>query len=102
MSSPRPEPGRPRGTRSKNTPAVRRGARRFRPDVFGARLRSARSALGWGQKRLAENIGASTKGGMVSNWEGGRRVPAVGVLLDLAIALGVSRDWLVGRDAVTP
>ena len=61
----------------------------------GARLREARKRKGWSQRDLANAAGIS--GGEVSHIETGKRSGSAPKRL-AATALGVSIDWLLGRE----
>jgi transcriptional regulator with XRE-family HTH domain len=45
------------------------------------------------QQALARHVGVTNFA--VSNWEGGRRTPRVGELVEIARALDASLDWLL-------
>src|SRR5262249_5609581 len=65
------------------------------PEVFGARLRRRRMALGWSQKTFAERAGMEPTS--VSRYEGGvyRSITFV-QLRQIAEALSTSTDYLLG------
>lgn len=65
------------------------------PEDFGGRLRAARERKGLSQSDLASRSGLQPSA--VSHFETGRRSPSFENLRALADALGVSADYLVGR-----
>lgn len=69
-------------------------------DRLGARLREARIAQGFTQKRLAQLLDVREKD--VSRWESGEHAPSTPRLARLAVALGVSADWLLGIEGPRP
>lgn len=64
-------------------------ARRFMPDV----LKRHRNAAGLSQQQLADSVGVSK--GFISALEGGRSVPNLDMLVQLADALNVRPGELV-------
>ena len=60
---------------------------------LGRRVRKQRTALGWTQEHLAENIGVSTS--FVGHVERGSRKASLETLVSLANALDVSLDYLL-------
>jgi transcriptional regulator with XRE-family HTH domain len=64
---------------------------------FGTTLRTIRETKGLTQSELAERSGLQPSA--VSHFEAGRRSPSFDNLRALADALGVSTDYLLGRDA---
>lgn len=62
--------------------------------TLGERVRDAREALGWTQVELGERIGWSNKD--LSLVEQGGRNISTARLRALAVALGVTSDWLLG------
>lgn len=65
-------------------------------NTFSQRLKQARKSTGMSQKELAEKIGGyQTK---YQNWEAGKNEPDMDTIKKLASALGVSLDWLLGKD----
>lgn len=62
----------------------------FRAD----RLREARTMRGFTQDELAERIHIGMAG--INRYENGKTAPAPDILAQLAIALEVSTDWLLG------
>ena len=63
-------------------------------DGFGKRLAELRKAAGYTQEQLAQSIGASRR--MVAYYETESQHPPIHILLDLARALGMSTDQLLG------
>jgi transcriptional regulator with XRE-family HTH domain len=70
------------------------------PSVFAARLIAARHAAGLTQFELAEMVNRNPT--HIVNLEGGRGWPSVALLIDLADALRVSVDYLLGRKRRVP
>ncbi len=64
------------------------------PSGFGARLAQLRKAAGYTQQQLADEIGATRR--MVAYYEGESEHPPANLLIDLAKALSVSTDELLG------
>jgi transcriptional regulator with XRE-family HTH domain len=64
---------------------------------FGARLVKLRTAAGYTQQQLADEIGASRR--QVAYYEGETEHPPAGLLIALARALNVSTDELLGIGA---
>lgn len=62
--------------------------------TFGERLRSRRQDLGMSQTDIADSIMVSQK--QVSRYESDSSEPTAEVISRLAMALGVSADWLLG------
>lgn len=62
---------------------------------FAQRLIAARKAQGLRQKDLAAKIGVMEH--TVTGWENDKVLPRVESLIDIANALSVSLDWLLGR-----
>lgn len=62
--------------------------------VNGARLRQARERKKLAQIDLSRLLGVASS--LAGQWERGEREPSVPVLLELARALDVSVDWLLG------
>ncbi len=73
---------------------VRRGAKRF-GGVFRERLLEVRLLRGMAQTKLAKILGWQSSS--ISHYEAGNRRPSLENLGDLADALGVSSDYLLGR-----
>lgn len=63
-------------------------------DALGARVESARFAIGLTQAELAERVGCSRC--MVVYVEQARYQPSSHLLMRLCVALEVSADWLLG------
>ena len=68
----------------------------FSKEIFSERLRNARLENGISQVQLAAwiNVSRST----IALMEIGERAPSIEVMCDLADVLGVTLDWLAGRD----
>lgn len=64
---------------------------------FGARLAQLRKAAGYTQQQLADEIGASRR--QVAYYEGESEHPPASLLIDLARALNVTTDELLGLKA---
>ena len=64
--------------------------------MIGERLKAVRKAKGITQRELAQLIGVSE--GAVKTWEQETSEPTAGALVSIAVALGVSIDYIVGRD----
>ena len=64
--------------------------------VFSERLKQARQAKGWNQAKLAETVGVGQT--TISNYEKIKNgsMPKLEIAADMAKALDVSLDWLVG------
>lgn len=69
----------------------------FDPTVFGKRVREARKNKGWNQIDLALEVFRS-EGGYVSDVERGKLTPSFDVVVSMADKLGVSLDYLCGRE----
>ena len=68
----------------------------YKMKKLSEQLKQARMALNLTQAELAQRIGAyQTK---YQGWEKGRVEPDIDTIKKLADALGVSTDWLLGRD----
>jgi transcriptional regulator with XRE-family HTH domain len=65
-------------------------------DTFGQRLKKARQASGLTQVELASKVGAYQS--KYKNWETDINEPDIQTINKLADTLGVSADWLLGRD----
>lgn len=61
------------------------------------RIKEARIAAGLSQKYVAMTLGVS--GPSVSNWESGKTTPTADNLQMLSALLGVSIDYLLGRES---
>lgn len=66
----------------------------FEENILGERVRALRKARGWRQAELGEKIGLSHKA--ISTLESGSRGISVEKLIELAYALRVSTDYLLG------
>lgn len=67
--------------------------------TFGDRLKKARVESGFTQAELAAKVGAyQTK---YQNWESGVYEPDIETIARLSGVLGVSLDWLFGKDDST-
>lgn len=62
--------------------------------VFARRLRQARKALGLGQAVFADKIGVHPN--TYRFYESDTRKPQIDILVEIAKALNVSTDWLLG------
>lgn len=61
------------------------------------RIKKRREELGLSQADLAERMPGGREAGLqISHYECERRTPSAAALKDLAKALGVSADWLLG------
>jgi len=65
------------------------------PDTFATRLRLSRTQRDLGQAELADKSGIPATS--ISHFEAGRRKPSLANLRNLAEALKVSIDYLLGR-----
>lgn len=63
-------------------------------------LKEIRTRRGMTQKMVADYLGCSTV--VYSRYETEDRMPSVDMLIRLGNCFGVSIDYLVGREAVTP
>jgi transcriptional regulator with XRE-family HTH domain len=63
---------------------------------FGARVKEARQAKGWTQKRLSDESGIPLT--MIRIYEQGRSYPEAPRLSMLCRLLGVKADWLIPTD----
>jgi transcriptional regulator with XRE-family HTH domain len=71
--------------------------------VFGDRVKAARDLRGWTQGDLCAALrehGFRYNDGNVRSWEKGRHWPEARAVPFIADVLGVSTDYLYGRDAV--
>ncbi len=71
----------------------------FDPRGFGKRLQSARKALGITQEELAERLRVDRN--HVTRMERGIRVCSIDLLVDVAVLLDVSTDYLLMGTVVT-
>ncbi len=62
--------------------------------TFGERMAALRKAAGFTQQELADEVGVSRR--MVAYYEGQSEHPPTTLLPDIAIALGISTDELLG------
>jgi transcriptional regulator with XRE-family HTH domain len=62
--------------------------------VVPGRLREAREKKGLSQRELGEQCGVSNR--MIYRYEGNNADPSSTILMKMAIALGVSTDYLLG------
>ena len=69
-------------------------------ETLGDRMRMHRARLHLSQRALGERIGLSTNG--VNQIETGAVDPRVSNIVAIADVLGVSLDYLLGRQAPTP
>ena len=67
------------------------------PTNFGARLRQIRKERGETQDEFAKKIETSKQ--VLSRYESGQRIPKISLAEKYAKALGVSVDYLMGKDA---
>ncbi len=67
------------------------------PTSFGARLRQIRKERGETQDEFAKKIETSKQ--VLSRYESGQRIPKISLAEKYAKALGVSVDYLMGKDA---
>ncbi len=70
-------------------------AKSTQSELTGKRIAEARAARGWNRNQLAKAAGMNW--GNLVRYEEGQNEPSAGKLLQLAEALGVSADWLLGR-----
>lgn len=63
---------------------------------FGKRIQSVRKERGITQQQLGQSIGVDKR--VISKYEKGQTVPSVLVAKDIAMALDVSLDFLIGSD----
>lgn len=64
--------------------------------LIGKRIREARERLGWNQSELARQISKPRQ--HLSQIEQGKQQPRAELLLELAAVLGVTTDYLLGRE----
>ena len=67
-------------------------------NAFATRLREARELRGMTQTEVAQRAGLPA--GSVNHFEHGRRVPSMANLVKVAVAVGVSADWLLSIDVI--
>lgn len=63
---------------------------------FSERIAAIRKDMHLSQEKFGELVNVSQRS--VAAWESGDRLPSLNVLSDLAAALGVTVDHLIGRD----
>lgn len=66
--------------------------------TFGQRLAALRKAAGFTQQKLADEIGASRR--MIAYYEGESDHPPANLLAQIALALNVSTDELLGLQEI--
>lgn len=64
--------------------------------IIGTRVKDARMELGITQEQLGDKVGVSKVS--ICGYEQGTRMPSISILPNLADALNVSVDYLLGRD----
>jgi transcriptional regulator with XRE-family HTH domain len=64
--------------------------------IFAVRLREARQRKGWTANQMADKVGIATNS--IYNYERGKGEPTMFALTLLADTLGVTTDWLTGRE----
>ena len=64
--------------------------------IFAARLREARQRKGWTINQMAEKAGVAVNS--ISGYERGKSEPTMFALVLLADTLGVTTDYLTGRN----
>lgn len=64
--------------------------------IFAARLRESRKRKGWTINQMAEKAGIAANS--ISGYERGKGEPTMFALVLLADTLGVTTDYLTGRD----
>lgn len=70
-------------------------------DIFGERLRRARTMRGLSLRALADELGGKVTYAALGKYEKGQMMPSSGVLLALSKSLGVRPDYFFERQAVT-
>lgn len=65
-------------------------------NIFGQRLKEARTRMDWSLRRLAEECGTSAS--FLSDLELGKKMPSMAKASDIAKALNVPMTWLMGED----
>lgn len=64
--------------------------------LLGKQIRKQRQSMGWTQERLAEAIGVSTS--FIGHIERGTRKASIDTLVEIANAMDVSTDFLLGSN----
>lgn len=64
--------------------------------MLGYKIKNEREKLGINKSKLADMIGVSRTA--IEKFEDGTKVPSAGAVKDLAIALGVTTDYLLGMN----
>ena len=64
--------------------------------TFGERLKKSREEKGYNQKQFAEKLGITAT--RLNYWEKDKREPDVALIKEIANALDISSDWLIGND----
>ena len=64
---------------------------------LGKRIEAARKEKNMTSSKLAGLVGVTQ--GQISNYENGRQVPSAFILTSIADSLGVSLDYLLGRES---
>lgn len=64
--------------------------------IFCERLKEIRQKLNLNQTQFAEKIGVSQAA--IARWESGVHIPNIVSLKNIALALGVTSDFLLGLD----
>ncbi|MDY2734712.1 helix-turn-helix domain-containing protein [Intestinibacter sp.] len=67
--------------------------------IFSKRLRTEREKLGLKQKEMAEKLNMPSN--TYNGYETGKRIPALDVASNIADALNVTTDYLLGREEKT-
>lgn len=62
--------------------------------IFGTRLQSWRHSHGYTQERMADFLNVSRR--TVASWELGKKLPGYDSIINAAVHMGVSADWLLG------
>ena len=68
--------------------------------LFGDVLQELRNEKTWSQAQLAKRLGISAS--QVANYEMGRRLPALEILISASRVFGVSTDYLLGLNSTNP
>ena len=76
---------------------IENGEEMFDRVEFGKRVRKERKRKGWTQEKLIEEINRQ-EGGYLSDIERGKKSPSFETAIRIADKLGVSLDYLCGRD----